>query len=130
MTTMQSMKNAINWFEIPAHDITRASAFYEAIFNVKLTQMVLANDLKMALFPTEAGTVGGALCEHPDFYHPGYQGPLVYLNGNPDLQAVLDRIPTHGGNVLVPKTQISDEYGYMAVFEDCEGNRIALHSNV
>jgi predicted enzyme related to lactoylglutathione lyase len=90
---------------------------------------VLANNLKMALFPTETGTVGGALCEHPDFYHPGYQGPLVYLNGNPDLQIVLDRIPRFGGKVLVPKTQISEQYGYMAVFEDTEGNRLALHSN-
>jgi predicted enzyme related to lactoylglutathione lyase len=126
---MHTMKNALNWFEIPASDIKRAKAFYEAIFNVKLGEMVLANNLKMALFPTETGTVGGALCEHPDFYRPGYQGPLVYLNGNPNLQTVLDRIPKFGGKVLVPKTQISDEYGYMAVFEDCEGNRMALHSN-
>ncbi|HXG37393.1 MAG TPA: VOC family protein [Bacteroidota bacterium] len=126
---MHTMNNALNWFEIPASDIKRAKAFYEAIFNVKFGEMVLANNLKMALFPTETGTVGGALCEHPDFYRPGYQGPLVYLNGNPDLQTVLDRIPKFGGKVLVPKTQISDQYGYMAVFEDCEGNRLALHSN-
>lgn len=126
---MKTLQHAVNWFEIPASDIKRAKAFYESIFNVKFGEMVLANNLKMALFPTEAGTVGGALCEHPDFYHPGSQGPLVYLNGNPDLQTILDRIPKFGGKVLVPKTQISDQYGYMAVFEDCEGNRIALHSN-
>jgi predicted enzyme related to lactoylglutathione lyase len=126
---MRTMKNALNWFEIPARDIKRAKAFYEAIFDVQLGDTVLANNLKMALFPTETGTVGGALCEHPDFYHPGYQGPLVYLNGNPDLQIVLDRIPRFGGKVLVPKTQISEQYGYMAVFEDTEGNRLALHSN-
>ena len=126
---MRTMKNALNWFEIPARDIKRAKAFYEAIFDVQLGKTVLANNLKMALFPTETGTVGGALCEHPDFYHPGYQGLLVYLNGNPDLQIVLDRIPRFGGKVLVPKTQISEQYGYMAVFEDTEGNRLALHSN-
>jgi len=126
---MRTMKNALNWFEIPARDIKRAKAFYEAIFDVQLGDTVLANNLKMALFPTETGTVGGALCEHPDFYHPGYQGPLVYLNGNPDLQIVLDRIPRFGGKVLVPKTQISEQYGCMAVFEDTEGNRLALHSN-
>ncbi len=126
---MRTMNNALNWFEIPAHDIKRAKAFYEAIFDVQLGETVLANNLKMALFPTVTGTVGGALCEHPDFYHPGYQGPLVYLNGNPDLQIVLDRIPKFGGKVLVPKTQISEQYGFMAVFEDTEGNRVALHSN-
>ncbi|HEY1871675.1 MAG TPA: hypothetical protein VGG71_11500 [Chitinophagaceae bacterium] len=32
------------------------------------------------------------------------------------------------GKIIVPKTQISPEYGHMAVFIDTEGNRIALHS--
>lgn len=30
--------------------------------------------------------------------------------------------------ITVQKTKISDECGYMAVFIDTEGNRIALHS--
>jgi len=55
-------------------------------------------------------------------------GPLVYLNANPDVQHVLDKIPGAGGSVMVPKTEISPEYGYMAVFIDTEGNRVALHS--
>ena len=29
---------------------------------------------------------------------------------------------------MVPKTEISPEYGYMGVFIDTEGNRIGLHS--
>ncbi len=33
-----------------------------------------------------------------------------------------------GGSILVPKQQISPEHGYMAVFFDTEGNRVALHS--
>jgi hypothetical protein len=33
-----------------------------------------------------------------------------------------------GGKILVPKTEISPDYGFMAVFLDTEGNRIALHS--
>jgi hypothetical protein len=33
-----------------------------------------------------------------------------------------------GGKIMVPKTQISEEYGYMAVIIDTEGNRIGLHS--
>jgi predicted enzyme related to lactoylglutathione lyase len=53
---------------------------------------------------------------------------LVYLNANPDLQDVLDRVERAGGKIMVPKTQISPEYGYMAVIIDTEGNRIAFHS--
>jgi predicted enzyme related to lactoylglutathione lyase len=53
---------------------------------------------------------------------------LIYLNGNPDLQTILNKIEIAGGKIMVPKTPISPEYGYMAVMVDTEGNRIGLHS--
>ena len=34
-------------------------------------------------------------------------GPLIYLNANPDVQIILDRIPDAGGTITVPKTMIS-----------------------
>jgi uncharacterized protein len=40
----------------------------------------------------------------------------------------LDKVEAAGGKIVVPKTEISPEHGYMAVFLDTEGNRIALHS--
>ena len=55
-------------------------------------------------------------------------GPLIYLNGNPDVQKVLDKVEHAGGKIMVPKTMISPEFGFMAVILDTEGNRIALHS--
>ena len=126
---MKQPDHVIGWVEIPAVDLKRATRFYEAIFQTKLQPMELGNGLKMAMFPVKEGGVGGALCEHKDFYTPSHEGPLVYLSAEPDLQQVLDRIKKEGGKELVPKTQISEEYGYMAVFEDCEGNRVALHSS-
>ena len=124
------MKNAISWFEIPAKDLDRATKFYETIFGVKLTPMDLAN-IKMRMFPIEdpMTQIGGAIVLAEGFYKPSKKkGPLVYLNANPDVQNVLDKIEDAGGKILVPKTQISPEYGYMAVFVDSEGNRVALHS--
>jgi predicted enzyme related to lactoylglutathione lyase len=44
------------------------------------------------------------------------------------VQQVLDKVEAAGGKIMVPKTEISPEYGYMAVIMDTEGNRIALHS--
>lgn len=123
------MKHAIDWFEIPTADLERACAFYEKIFEFKLQPMQLANRLRMAMFPVNpAQSVGGALCHHPEFYTPSLTGTLVYLNADPDLGVVLGRIEKAGGKILVPKTQISPDYGYMAVFIDSEGNRVALHS--
>ena len=40
----------------------------------------------------------------------------------------MNRVEAAGGKIMVPKTQISPDYGYMAVFIDTEGNRIGLHS--
>lgn len=118
----------IDWFEIPTKDLARAKSFYEEVFQVELRHADLANDLRMEMFPGGGMTGNGALCHHPRFYFPGAQGPLIYLNADPDLQAVLDRITPAGGEVLVPKTLISPQLGHMAVFRDSEGNRIALHS--
>jgi len=125
-----SFKNAISWFEIPTTDLDRARRFYETIFATSLIPLDLQN-LRMRMFPIEnqMSGIGGALCHNKDFYKPSStDGPLIYLNGNPDVQNVLDRVEPAGGKVLVPKTQISPEYGYMAVIIDSEGNRIALHS--
>jgi len=122
--------NAISWFEIPTHDIDRAANFYEAIFNVSLIPLDL-QQLKMRMFPVQdpGKGVGGALCYNKEFYKPSAtDGPLIYLNGNPDVQNILDKVEPAGGKIVVPKTQISPEYGYMAVFIDTEGNRVALHS--
>jgi predicted enzyme related to lactoylglutathione lyase len=122
-------KNAISWFEIPTENISRAQKFYEAIFGIEMTVLDLPQ-LQMRLFPIENPmNVGGALTSNKDFYKSSAtDGPLVYLNGNPDVQIVLDKIEAAGGKIVMPKTEISPEYGYMAVFIDTEGNRIALHS--
>lgn len=123
------MKNAISWFEIPASDLSRATKFYETIFGLTLNPLDLPN-IKMRMFPLEDMMgVGGAIVDSGGFHKPSStDGPLIYLNGNPDLQKVLDKVETAGGKIMVPKTEISPEYGFMAVFIDTEGNRIGLHS--
>lgn len=123
-------KSAISWFEIPTSDLSRAAQFYETIFDIQLIPMDMP-DLQMRMFPIEDPMtgIGGALVFNKDFYQPSAtDGPMIYLNGNPDVQLVLDKIEAAGGKILVPKTEISPEYGFMAVFMDTEGNRIALHS--
>lgn len=125
---IKKMKNAISWFEIPAKKLSRAKKFYEAILEMEMIDMELDADLKMTMFPVEEGGVGGALCEHKKFYTPSTDGALVYISANPDLQPVLDRVALNGGKVLQPKTKITEDYGYMAVIQDTEGNRVAFHS--
>ena len=124
------MNNAISWFEIPATDLTRATKFYEAIFSTTLVPMDMPN-IKMRMFPITdiQNGVGGAVVDSGGFHKPSStEGPLIYLNGNPDLQNVLSKVEAAGGSILVAKTEISPDSGFMAVFIDSEGNRIGLHS--
>lgn len=122
-------KNAISWFEIPTNDLDRAQKFYESIFDIKFIPLEVAQ-IKMRMFPVEdPQSIGGALVFNDQFYKTSAtDGPLIYLNANPDVQQVLDKIESAGGKILVPKTMISPEYGFMGMFLDTEGNRIALHS--
>ena len=124
------MEHAISWFEIPATDLHRATTFYETIFGLKLNPFDTPN-LKMRMFPIDnmMTGVGGAVVDSGGFHKPSAtDGPLIYLNGNPDVQFILDKVEAAGGKIMVPKTQISPEFGYMAVILDTEGNRIAFHS--
>ena len=119
------MKNAINWFEIPASDILRATRFYGAILDTTLTTRE-ENGKRFAFLPCAENGVGGSLTQ-AEGYLPGTGGTLVYLNAGKDLEVVLKRVEPAGGTVLLPKTSIG-EWGYIAMFTDSEGNRVGLHS--
>lgn len=124
------MNNIAGWFEIPVNDMDRAVRFYETVFGFNLTRMPMPG-LDMAWFPwsTEGTGAPGSLVCSPEHYKPSADGVLIYLSSiSGDLSQELDRVEAAGGKVLIAKRQISEEHGYMAVFLDTEGNRIALHS--
>jgi uncharacterized protein len=129
LTIMDGNVNIINWFEVPANDIARAKKFYEHIFSVKLSDMDMMG-MKMAFFPAENmnGKVSGGIVQGP-MHKPSADGAKIYFNGNPDLGVALGKVEAAGGKVLMPKTKINDEVGYMAFFADTEGNTVALHSS-
>lgn len=120
--------NMVGWFEIPVSNMERAKAFYEVVFNIKIN-VVDFGGLLMGWFPSSnenAYGVSGSLIKQ-ESYIPSKEGTLVYFMSE-DLQNELDRIEQAGGTIYKPKTQISPEHGFMGVFIDTEGNRIALHS--
>ena len=125
---MDANTNVLNWFEIPVIDMQRAKHFYQVAFGIHMEEMN-TGEMQMAMFPYEmnSGKLSGALVKS-DYHRPSKDGVIIYLNANPDMKEVLDRIEQEHGEVVMPKTQISPEIGYMAFFVDTEGNRIALHS--
>ena len=120
------MANAINWFEIPATNHDRAVKFYGAVLGLDLQPMEMQG-IKMAFLSNNPGEVGGSICTG-EGYKPSADGALIYLNGGDDLSTPLSKVEGAGGKVVMPKTKISDEIGYMAFFMDTEGNKVAFHS--
>jgi uncharacterized protein len=124
-------QHAINWFEIPVSDFDRAKKFYEAIFDFTMPEnQVGPARMGFLLFDMQGGGRGGAIVHNPDLYTPAANGTLVYLNCEPDLQLVLDRVEKAGGKLQKPKTAVAENenLGYWALVLDSEGNRIALHA--
>lgn len=119
-------KYPINWFEIPATDFKRAVKFYRTVFGIELPVSHM-NGSEMAFFSTEPLEVSGVIIQGAGA-EPSAKGVLLYLNGGEDLSVPLAKVEKAGGIVVLPKTKISDEVGYYAIFIDTEGNRLALHS--
>ncbi len=129
MEKMSGNTNALNWFDIPVTDVARAKTFYETIFGI---EMFTANmqGAEMVFFPdtSASGKVSGALVKS-ESRKPSPEGVTIYLNANPVLQDVLNRVEAAGGKVLLHRTVITEEIGVMAFFLDTEGNRLGLHAN-
>ena len=119
--------NPVSWFEIPANNLERAVVFYEHVLELKLTLHDMG-PLRMAWFPMHQGAPGatGSLVQ-AKAYEPSHRGSMVYFSV-PDIEAALTKVVQKGGKLLHGKKSIGT-YGFVAHFEDTEGNRIALHSS-
>lgn len=116
--------NPVGYFEIPVKDMERAMKFYNSIFGFKL-ELGNIDNIEMAFFQFNETTSGitGALAKGK-IYKPSKEGVLIYFNTE-SIDTVLANVNYKGGKTLYPKTSVG-EYGFVAEFEDCEGNRIAL----
>lgn len=122
------MANVLNWFEIPVSNMERAVKFYTEVMGYDSMYQMNMGGYDMAFFPMEGEGVGGALVKGEGCI-PNANGSVIYLNANPDLAIPLSKIEAAGGKVIMPRTLITEEIGYMATFTDSEGNKVAFHSN-
>lgn len=122
-----SVHNFVSIIEIPTTDFARSVKFYQTISGVVIEEIEMDGN-QMGILPSEKGTINVVLVKGKD-YKPTTDGTLIYLNAGNDLQPMLDKVVQNGGEVIVPKTKISDEMGYFALFVDTEGNKIGLHSS-
>jgi len=122
--------NALNWFEIPVSDFERGKKFYETIFDYNMPVNMMGKvQMGFFLYDFENKKIGGAICKS-EMHIPSQKGSLIYLNCQPDLQRVLNKVENAGGKIIHQKTKISENQnlGFWALITDTEGNNVALHS--
>ena len=128
--------NPVVWFEIYVQDMARAKTFYETVFQVALEQLTpppapegapSVGEIELWSFPMSPQDYGapGALV-HMEGVPSGGGGNLVYFSCD-DCAVEAARAAEHGGQIVRAKMPIG-EYGFIALVNDTEGNRIGLHS--
>lgn len=122
---MSLKPNPVNWFEIPVSDMNRAIKFYNQVFDLALTAAEFG-PRTFAFFPVQPHTpgAGGSLASGLPI-KPSLDGTTVYLNVE-SIDPMLEKIHKAGGKTLLPRAAIG-QHGFIAHFEDSEGNRVALH---
>lgn len=112
------------YFEIPATDLDRAIAFYEALLGVTIERATIDGH-PMGLFPEvqEGEGISGAIASG-ESYRPSLDGTRIYFKVA-DLRATLAKARSLGSEVLYPATQVAPDI-LVAEFKDPEGNRVAL----
>lgn len=106
------------------NDLERAMKFYSFVFGCDFSKDVIHGN-EMAFFPfkNDGNGIAGALAKGK-IYKPSTSGALIYL-ATSNIDESLGKIAGRGGEILFPKSEVPN-YGWVAEFKDCEGNRIAL----
>ncbi|EQA45282.1 glyoxalase-like domain protein [Leptospira broomii serovar Hurstbridge str. 5399] len=120
------MKHLANWIEIPVINLDRAIEFYSKILGVEFHRMEIG-PIKYAIFPSDDSFNCGALVQG-ESYSPSDNGIIVYLDGGEDLDKILQKVETADGQIVMKKTFLSSEAGYIGFFIDTEGNRVGLQN--
>ena len=112
------MLNQFCHIEIFSKSVDESAAFYSKLFGWKTTPM-----MPEYMLYDGAGGIGGGFSTFlkEDNRH------CLYIHVE-DIDAKLKEIEAAGGQTIKPKSKISDEHGYMALFLDPHGTAMGLWS--
>ena len=120
-----SKQNQIVWCDIPVENLDRAIKFYSALIGEAVSRETMPG-ATFGLLPHANEGAGACLVETKE-NKPSSTGPLIYLNCDGRIDIAIATVKLNGGEVLQAKHPIGP-YGFRAIIQDSEGNRIALHS--
>lgn len=110
-------------FDISAENTERAKAFYESVFDWKITELTGPVPYKLIETADAAGNpgVGGGIAKRME----GDEGGITNFIGVDSVDEYLKKVEAAGGTVVQGKMPVPG-FGYLAVCRDTEGNRFGL----
>ncbi len=111
------------WIELPALDLHRSKAFYEAVFAHPATEAVDNGTRTITVIP---GNPTVSLNQTPGF-RPHADGTLPYFQV-PELDTAVAAALSNGGRVVEPRHE-RPGFGWFALILDSEGNPLYLHAD-
>ena len=124
-------KNPVFWFEMPAEDQRRMSAFYAKAFGWQMKD--LGPDMGGYVVATTTETDEKGMIRKPGVINGGFykktddklsQAPSVVINV-PDVKKHVKIVEQAGGKILGEPMEIPG-IGIYASFLDTEGNRVSM----
>jgi predicted enzyme related to lactoylglutathione lyase len=115
--------NVVVWSDLPVTDLDRAMEFYEHVTATPVTRMPGGMDIAVIGAPSESPVV--SLHLHVGG-KPSHDGATIYLNSNGDIAGMVARVVEAGGKVLQEPQNMGEMVGWIAFFEDSEGNRVGI----
>ena len=116
------MDHKLDWMEIAAADMDKAAQFYSDVFGWQM--MDFAEGYKVFI-PSQDSLCGGIRQIEPDKAE-GTPAVIAYVEVA-DIDAKLQEIEAAGGNVEVPRFEVSPEVGWVAFFRPPGGVMVGLH---
>lgn len=111
------------WIEIPVTDLSRAAAFYAAVFEHTPGEVLSEGGRQIVVIE---GQPTVSLNQTPGFV-PTASGSLPYFHLDGNLADVLTRVTAAGGSVVEPAAAREDR-GMFSLVTDTEGNGMYLHA--
>lgn len=136
----------IQWIQLPAKNLLRASAFYENVFGASFFFEEL-NNIPHAVFKVGDNgkkLLNGALIEIGADQEIGL-GTILFFEATGNFETIIQLIKDNGGKItknktlitrkendneyIIPNTYIDNKPGYYAHFIDSEGNKMGLYGS-
>lgn len=126
--------NKVVHFELPAKNLDRAKKFYSELFGWQISEWpgaqryalstTVPSDEKTGA-PNEMGGINGAIMEPTQ----NFDNVTMITIDVPSIDDYLQKIEANGGKTLMAKNPVGD-MGFMARFQDPEGNAVGLWETV